>query len=122
MSLRNCWRAALGSLLLAAMTLAPGAAQAQDTGRIVGQVTTAASMRPLEGAQVFVEGLRIGGLTNAEGRFLILNVPAGTHTVRVENLGFASASRTVTVTGSPPGSNRMGISLSAAQLVSVAQL
>ena len=98
MSLRNCLRRALAPLALAALTLAPGAAQAQETGRIVGQVTAAVNMRPLEGAQVFVEGLRIGGLTNAEGRYLILNVPAGTHTVRVENLGFASVSQTVTVT------------------------
>lgn len=98
MNLRNCWRAAFGSLALAALTLAPGAIQAQETGRIVGQVTAATNMRPLEGAQVVVEGLRIGGLTNSEGRFLILNVPAGTHTVRVENLGFAAASQQVTVT------------------------
>lgn len=98
MSLRNCLRTTLASFALAALTLTPGAADAQETGRVVGQVTAAVNMRPLEGAQVFVEGLRIGGLTNAEGRFLILNVPAGTHTVRVENLGFAAASQSVTVT------------------------
>ncbi|MDT8340027.1 MAG: SusC/RagA family TonB-linked outer membrane protein [Longimicrobiales bacterium] len=91
------WAASL-SLALAALALGPGSVRAQETGRIVGQVTAAMNMEPLEGAQVFVEGLRIGGLTNAEGRFLILNVPAGTHVVRVENLGFASATRSVTVT------------------------
>ncbi|MEZ4414932.1 MAG: SusC/RagA family TonB-linked outer membrane protein [Gemmatimonadota bacterium] len=70
---------------------------AQEMGRVVGRVQAAATARPLSGAQVFIEGLRIGGLTNADGRFLILNVPAGTHTVRVELLGYVSGSQQITI-------------------------
>ncbi|HSM05201.1 MAG TPA: SusC/RagA family TonB-linked outer membrane protein [Longimicrobiales bacterium] len=98
MNIRNCPRALLGALALAALAAAPGALQAQDTGRVVGQVTAAASMQPLEGAQVFIQGLRVGGLTNSEGRFLILNVPTGDHTIRVELLGYAAESQAITVT------------------------
>jgi len=72
-------------------------ASAQDTGRIVGQVVAEATARPLAGAQVFVEGLRLGALANDDGRYLILNVPAGTHTVTVEMLGYAESSQQVTV-------------------------
>jgi hypothetical protein len=43
-------------------------------------------------------GTQLGGLANAEGRYLILNVPAGTHTVRMERIGYASAEQRVTVT------------------------
>ncbi|MEJ2539911.1 MAG: SusC/RagA family TonB-linked outer membrane protein [Gemmatimonadota bacterium] len=98
MSIGNRCRAAVGALALAALTVLPGVAQAQETGRVVGQVTAASSLAPLEGAQVYVEGLRLGGLTNSEGRFLLLNVPAGTHTLRVELLGFSAESEEITVT------------------------
>jgi TonB-linked SusC/RagA family outer membrane protein len=56
-------------------------------------------MRALESAQVFIPALPgVGGLTNAEGRFLLLNVPAGTYEVQVELIGYQSGSQTVTVT------------------------
>ncbi|HSG09233.1 MAG TPA: TonB-dependent receptor plug domain-containing protein, partial [Longimicrobiales bacterium] len=74
----------------------PGAAQ--ETGRITGQVLSAQNMRPLDGAQVSVEGTGLGGLANAQGRYLLLNVPAGTHTVRVTIIGFATLRQQVTVT------------------------
>jgi TonB-linked SusC/RagA family outer membrane protein len=97
MKLSNCWRAAV-TLVAAALLAFPAKAEAQQTGRIIGQVTAAATMRPLDGAQVVVQGLGLGGLTNAQGRFIILNVPAGTHTVRVESLGYSAEQQTVTVT------------------------
>jgi TonB-linked SusC/RagA family outer membrane protein len=56
-------------------------------------------MRPVEGAQVSIEGTGMGGLANAQGRFLLLNVPAGTHTVRVTMIGYGTARQQVTVTG-----------------------
>jgi TonB-linked SusC/RagA family outer membrane protein len=80
------------------LALLPGAGTAQDTGRIVGRVTAAATMRPMSGAQVFVSNLRIGALTNEDGRFLILNVPPGTHPLRVEIIGFEAVTQQVTVT------------------------
>ncbi|MEZ4423134.1 MAG: SusC/RagA family TonB-linked outer membrane protein [Gemmatimonadota bacterium] len=87
------WAAALA--LLAGPFTADLAAQ--ETGRIVGRVVAEATNRPLSGAQVFVEGLRIGGLTNADGRYLILNAPAGTHTVRVELLGYVAGTQQITL-------------------------
>jgi TonB-linked SusC/RagA family outer membrane protein len=84
---------AVGVLLLA---VAPAAAQ--NTGTVTGRVTNATNMQPLAGAQVQIVGTTRGGLSNAEGSFLLLAVPAGTHTVRVEILGYAPAEQTVTVT------------------------
>ena len=86
----------LGLAMLAGLTLAPAAwAQA---GTIVGTVTDAASARPLESAQVYIEGAGIGTLTNSSGRFLLVNVPVGEHTVIAELVGYRTASQTVTVT------------------------
>jgi TonB-linked SusC/RagA family outer membrane protein len=72
--------------------------QAQETGRIMGTVRASETQRPLAGAQVFVQGTRIGGLTNTEGRYLILNVPAGTQEVRVTIIGYSPGSMSVNIT------------------------
>jgi TonB-linked SusC/RagA family outer membrane protein len=90
-------RALLASAVAVAMMLVAAPADAQQTGTIRGVVQDAGTQQPIPAAQVVVEGLRLGGVTDAQGRFLILNVPAGEHVVRVEILGYAASSVTVTV-------------------------
>ena len=93
-------RVATALALLAVSVLASMATAspvlAQD-GRITGVVRSSETQRPLQGAQVFIQGTRIGGLTNTEGRYLIQNVPAGTHEVRVTIIGYSQGSTTVVV-------------------------
>jgi TonB-linked SusC/RagA family outer membrane protein len=91
--IRGAWALALALAVLFASDLA-----AQETGRVTGRVTAAATLQPLTGAQVFVSGLRLGALTNDDGRYVILNVPAGSHTIRVDIIGYGSSEQTVTVT------------------------
>lgn len=87
-----------GGLCLAlALALGTGSAAAQATGTLVGTVRDAASQRPLEAAQVYIGGTGVGALTNAAGRFLLLNVPAGEHVLVAELVGYRSGSETVTV-------------------------
>jgi len=89
---------AVGMLTALAFVLAgavPLAAQA--TGTIRGQVTDAATQRPLAGAQISLLGTQRGGLANSSGQYLILNVPVGTYTVRAEIIGFGSQQMDVTV-------------------------
>jgi len=87
--------------LIAAFALAlgwtPAPVAAQSTGTLVGTVRDGSSQRPLEAVQVYIEGTGIGALTNASGRFLLLNVPAGEHTVLAELVGYRSGTQTVTV-------------------------
>ena len=71
---------------------------AQNTGTVTGLVRDAVSLAPLVGAQVVVEGTGIGGLVNNVGRFLLLNVPAGTQTINVTLIGYSAGSQTVNVT------------------------
>lgn len=71
------------------------------TGAIVGTVVEFGSDKPLGRARVWVEGpggKSIGGLTNAQGRFLLLNVPRGAHTLLIERLGYESLSQEVVLT------------------------
>ncbi len=77
----------------------PGAATAQTlTGTIEGTVTDAATGQPLESARVSVGPARSGGvLTNEAGRYLMMGVPAGEHTLEVRILGYATQERQVIV-------------------------
>ena len=82
---------------------------AQEAGRVTGVVTGAETMRPLDGAQVELVGTGLGALTNQQGRFLILNVPAGTYTAAVTMIGYATTEREVTV--SPGGTAEVDFGL-----------
>lgn len=89
------WGRGMGAALFAALALAP-AAQAQ-TGTVIGTVTDVASARPLESAQVYVEGSSLGTLTNSSGRFVLVNAPVGEHNLVVELVGYRSGSQMITV-------------------------
>ena len=85
---------ATGALLIAAV---PNLAAAQERGRITGQVTDQATNEPLAGVQVFIARTALGTITNAEGRYVLVNVPAGVVEVRVNTIGYSSSSQQVEV-------------------------
>ena len=81
MSRRLLSGALLGILSVLGLGLpAAGSAQQAGTGTITGLVSTDGSMAPIAAAQVHIPEIQIGALTQANGRFLLVNVPAGTHT------------------------------------------
>ncbi|MXX72763.1 MAG: carboxypeptidase-like regulatory domain-containing protein [Gemmatimonadetes bacterium] len=92
-------RTALNPLLAAALLIgtvhAPAAAQ---TGTVTGTVRSATNGQPIPGAQVAIPELNVGILANNVGRYLLNNVPAGTHTVEVQYIGYSAVSAEVTVT------------------------
>lgn len=77
----------------------PATLAAQERGTVAGVVLEAATQRPLAGAQISVAGTQLGTLTNQEGRYIIMNVPAGPREIRVTRIGYAQASQQVTVVG-----------------------
>ncbi|MDF1502358.1 SusC/RagA family TonB-linked outer membrane protein [Roseisolibacter sp. H3M3-2] len=86
----------LAALLAASPAFAP--LLAQGTGRLTGTVTDSASGRALGQVQVQVAGTRLGTLTDENGRFTFLNVPAGAQTVEGRRLGYVPVTRRVTIT------------------------
>ncbi|MDH3223098.1 MAG: SusC/RagA family TonB-linked outer membrane protein [Gemmatimonadota bacterium] len=93
---RRRWGGVLCGAMATMLFAAP--LTAQSTGTISGQVIDGVTQRPLVGAQVSLVDGRQGGLTNQSGQFLIVNVPTGEHTVRIEFIGYGSAEQTVQVT------------------------
>jgi TonB-linked SusC/RagA family outer membrane protein len=98
MCIKRC-ASSLPGLFVAAMLLVagPGSSFAQNTGTIQGSVVEAGTQRPLSSSQVLLVGAQRGMLTNQNGEFLLPGVPAGTHRVRVEYLGFTTIEQTVRV-------------------------
>ncbi|MDK2976853.1 MAG: hypothetical protein PWP06_1328 [Candidatus Marinimicrobia bacterium] len=73
----------------------PVLAWGQTTGKISGVVKDAKTGNPLIGANVIVTDSQLGAATGADGSFVILNVPAGDHTLQVNYMGY----KQVTLTG-----------------------
>ena len=76
----------------------PGTLAAQATGTITGTVADAATAYPVEGARIELPELGRIVVSQDGGRFIIADVPAGTHEIRVEMLGHEALSQNVTVT------------------------
>ncbi len=73
--------------LLGALAFLGGPAHAGTTGRLSGRVLDPAK-QPLVGANVAIPAARTGAITDADGHYVILNVPAGTYDVRVSLIGY----------------------------------
>ena len=91
---RNCLGAALA---LGCFLLVPLRLDAQQGGEITGRVTDKASGQAIAGAQITVAGTTIRALTAQDGRYRVVNVPAGAQTVRVSYIGYGSTTQPVTV-------------------------
>lgn len=93
--------------------------QAQQAGSIAGQVLNAETGNPISGAQVSIPALQAGTLSNVQGRFELSGVPAGTHTVRFEVLGYGTETRSVTLGAGEVASITVRLSEAAVELEGV---
>ena len=95
--MRNCGfvqplrTAAVGVCLL--LPLLCSLALAGTTGKIAGRILDAKNA-PLAGVNVAVPAARTGAVSEVDGRFVILNVPAGTYDVKLSLLGYQAVSMT----------------------------
>jgi len=85
------------SAILVGLCLAGDHASAQQTGTITGLVTSGQGGQPIAAAQVYISALDIGVLSQANGRFTLLNVPAGPHQLTAERIGYRSTTMSVVV-------------------------
>ncbi len=80
--------------LIILLVLGLGSTFSQSSnGRITGLVKSEQG-EPLPGVQVFVDGTTLGTITDLDGFYSIIAVPAGTHVLKFKYIGFAD----VTVT------------------------
>ena len=86
-------RFVLFALLTAWLLVVPGVGAQQVTGRVVDQQTG----QPIAAVQVFIPGAGIGALSQQNGRYLLLNVPAGTYTLSAQRIGYREQTAEITV-------------------------
>lgn len=89
-------RLLLGTALAAALAVGVPSLDAQ-TGTVTGTVRNAVNGQAVAGAQVSIAELSIGILSNNVGRYVLVGVPAGTHTLEVRYIGYTTESVEVTV-------------------------
>lgn len=75
---------------------ASGRIYAQETGTITGVVTSESEV-PLAGVSVRVGQTNLLAVTDADGRYTITGVPAGSHTLLAHSVGYSQAEQSVTV-------------------------
>src|SRR3989440_1676792 len=80
---------------------APGRVRQQPAeGRVTGRVVDARTQAPLASVRVHVVGTETGAMTNADGRYEMLGVAAGTQAVQAQRIGYRSSTETVEVPSS----------------------
>ena len=78
------------ALILGLMFLLPICLYAGTTGKIIGTVVDKETGEALPGANVLIEGTSLGAATNAQGGFIILNVPPGNFSLKASFIGYQS--------------------------------
>ena len=110
-------RAAVVSATL--LLYAPDPLAAQATGTVRGRVIETGSQQPVTDVQISVVGTTLGGITDASGDYVVINVPAGAQRIRVRRLGFRAADQTITVTAGATSTVNFTLAPSAATLEQV---
>jgi len=81
----------------AAMVLALAPLPAAAQGTLEGTVRSVATGAALPGTSVGIPTLNLGALADPEGHYEITGIPAGTHTVEISLIGYATEVREVTI-------------------------
>ena len=82
----NAGRIAVCAILL---LIGTASAAADTKGKISGRILDKAT-EPVIGANVLVAGTTMGAASDADGFYVILNIPPGTYQLRVSSIGFAT--------------------------------
>lgn len=85
-------------VFLALATTGAAALQPQQLGSLVGTVVAEASLLPVEGALVRIEGTANRSVTDEQGRFELSEVPIGEVTLRVEHTGHVTLTEVLDMT------------------------
>ncbi len=81
------WALRLAAVAVALALAVP--ALAGTTGKLTGRVVDE-KKQPLAGVNVRIEGQRLGGITDDQGEYFIIGIPAGRYSVRMNLIGYGA--------------------------------
>src|SRR5690606_19493133 len=76
----------------------------ERTGNLQGTVTDENGIH-VPGANVVIESLKLGGISGFDGRYTLVGIPAGDHTLTITYMGYGRVEQEVTIT---PGETATG--------------
>lgn len=91
--MKTCTKIAFLLLVSVLAVLLTTDLQAGTTGKIAGKVISRETREPMLGANIIIEGLSRGAVTDVDGEYFILNVPPGVYTVKAVFIGYTSQLR-----------------------------
>lgn len=68
-------------------------------GSFSGTITDGGSNMPVSGASVYIADIKTGTTTNAEGVFLLTNIPEGKHLLEISHIGYTTLAALIDITG-----------------------
>ena len=84
-SINKMWVSIISVMFL---LVGSGTVSAQSVGKISGKIVDAETGEPLIGCNILVVGTTLGGSTNTDGEYFILNVPPGKYDLQASILGY----------------------------------
>jgi TonB-linked SusC/RagA family outer membrane protein len=99
----RAWRLSAALVAGALLLFAPQGIRAETApplraGTVVGRVTDARTGQPLGGTTVEVSSTVLRAVTDADGRYRLVNVPNGAQVILARRIGYAAIRQAVTVT------------------------
>ncbi|MEN8230300.1 MAG: DUF2012 domain-containing protein, partial [Bacteroidota bacterium] len=85
-------------LIITWMLIGAGSLLAQGTGTLTGVITDPQTEETMIGAHVIVVGTSFNTISDPDGKFLLTNLPAGNHTLKISYIGYEDKEVEITVT------------------------
>ena len=104
------------SLSFSFLALTRSGVEPEPFGTVTGQVTDAQTGVSLSAVQVYIDDLRLGSLSQRNGRYLLLDVLAGTHTLTVVRMGYRTVEEQITIGGGQTLEQNFSVAGEAARL------
>ena len=114
MALRNAL-----ATTLAASALLGASLDAQQAATITGKVTNRRTGEPLAVVNLRVQGTELGAVTGEDGVYRITRIPAGAHAVTARRIGFAPATKSITLAAGDTATLDFALEQSATELQAV---
>ena len=97
MTLRPRWPSSLAVVLLTCGIALPRPAAAQSVGTLSGRVVDSRTGQPIPDVEVAVPSIGVRGLTDRDGFFVLLGIPAGGQDLVFDHLAYGRHTRQVSV-------------------------
>ncbi|MFI5155712.1 MAG: TonB-dependent receptor [Chitinophagales bacterium] len=70
-----------------------------ENGSLSGTIKEKNNSKPIEGTSVYIPDLKLGAVSDANGRYFFRSLPSGTYLIEVHSIGFKTITRNVTIDG-----------------------